>query len=87
MQVLHLNKFELDNFRFHPAVQNRPFKIESIENEDYGILLTFRTIGKKAVFSYTHETSLYLYNNTDITNDFVYLHIHLWTDEIFRVIF
>ncbi len=80
-------KFELDNFRFYPAIQNRPFKIESIENEDYGILLTFSTIGKKAVLSYTHETSLYLYSPTPITNEFVYLHINLWTDEIFRVVF
>ena len=80
-------KFELDNFRFYPAIQNRPFKIESIENEDYGILFTFSTIGKKAVLSYTHETSLYLYSPAPITNEFVYLHIHLWTDEIFRVVF
>ena len=37
--------FEIKNFRFHPSIQNRPFEIESMENENYGMQLFFTLIG------------------------------------------
>lgn len=78
---------EIADFCSHPAIQNRPYNINSVEQEEHGILLTFGTTARKAVLSYTHETSLYLYNSAPTTTDSVYLHIHVWSDDIFRVVF
>ena len=50
-------------------------------------MLTLGTMARRAMLSYTHETSLHLYKPADITIEKVYLHIELWTDEIFRVVF
>lgn len=82
-----LSTSEITDFYFHPSIQNRPYKIKSMETEEYGIVLSLTTTAKKAVLSYTHETSLYLYSPTTATVDLLYLHIHLWSDEIFRIIF
>lgn len=78
---------ELQDFRFSPAVQNRPNKVLSVQNEANGIVLTLGTAGRRAALSYTHETALYLYTPAEASAERVYLHIHFWTDEIFRVVF
>ena len=78
---------DISDFRFYPAIQNRPNGITQIEKEENGILLMLGTVARKAVLSYTHETSLHLYKPADATVDTLYLHINLWSDEIFRVVF
>ena len=82
-----VSKSLISDFRFHPAIQNRPHTIQAVEKEKHGILLTLETSARSAVLSYTHETSLHLYKPADPTVTTVYLHIHFWTDEIFRVVF
>ena len=82
-----VSKTEIADFRFNPAIQKRPAEILNIEKEENGIVLTFGTMARRALLSYTHETSLHLYKPADITVSEVYLHIELWTDEIFRVVF
>ena len=86
-EVKAVSKTEIADFRFNPAIQNRPAEILNIEKEENGIVLTFGTMARRALLSYTHETSLHLYKPADITIEKVYLHINLWTDEIFRVVF
>ena len=82
-----ISKLRMNNYRIHPAIQNRPNKMIAMEKEEHGIVLTFSTSGRKAVLSYTHETALYLYQPSDFSVDTLYLHIHLWRDDIFRVVF
>ena len=82
-----VSKNEIADFRFNPAIQNRPMGILNVEKEENGVVLTLGTMARRAVLSYTHETSLHLYKPADITIEKVYLHINLWTDEIFRVVF
>ena len=86
-KVKTVSKTEIADFRFNPAVQNRPAQILNIEKEENGIVLTLGTMARRAMLSYTHETSLHLYKPADITVEKVYLHINFWTDEIFRVVF
>lgn len=75
------------NFRFAPAVHNRPASITAIEREEQGICLTLTTCARTAPLSYTHETALYLYDTAEPTVDKLYLHLNLWSDTIFRVLF
>ncbi|MBR2948796.1 MAG: DUF4968 domain-containing protein [Lachnospiraceae bacterium] len=77
----------LFDFRINPAVQNRPGTIAAMEKNDCGLVMELNVKAKKAVHSYTHETALYLYKEAESTVEKLYLHIQLWTDEIFRVIF
>ena len=86
-EVKAVSKTEIADFRCNPAVQNRPAQILNIEKEENGIVLTLGTMARRAMLSYTHETSLHLYKPADITAPKVYLHIELWTDEIFRIVF
>ena len=72
-----VSKLQMNNYRVHPAIQNRPHKMIALEKEEHGIVLTFSTSGRKAVLSYTHETALYLYQPSDFTVNTLYLHIHL----------
>lgn len=78
---------DISDLRFYPAIQNRPNEIIKTEKEENGIVLALGTVARKAVLSYTHETSLHLYKSADATVDILYLHINLWTDDIFRVVF
>ena len=82
-----VSKTEIADFRFNPAIQNRPAQILNLEKEENGIVLTFGTMARRAMLSYTHETSLHLYKPADITIEKVYLHIKRWTEEIFRIVF
>lgn len=82
-----LSKEKLQDFKVNPAVQNRPGEILDVKEESGGLLLTFRTKAKKSVLSYTHETAVYLYNQTESAVEKVYLHVNLWSDKIFRIIF
>ena len=86
-EVNSVSKTEIADFRFNPAIQNRPIEILNIEKEEKGIVLTLGTMARRAILSYTHETSLHLYKPADTTIEKVYLHIALWTDEIFRIVF
>lgn len=86
-QKTALSKTKLADFRFQPAIQNRPFQIVAVEKEENGIVLTMNTSARHAILSYTHETSLHLYNSTHTTVEMIYLHIHLWREDIFRVVF
>ena len=86
-EVKSVSKIEIADFRFNPAIQNRPIEILNIEKEEKGIVLTLGTMARRAILSYTHETSLHLYKPADTTIEKVYLHIALWTDEIFRIVF
>ena len=86
-EIKIVSKTEIADFRFNPAVQNRPIEILNVEKEENGIVLTLGTMARRAMLSYTHETSLYLYKPADITAPKVYLHINFWTDKIFRVVF
>jgi len=73
--------------RFAPAVQNRPLAIVAAEKTDRGLLLTFSAAGRKAILSYTHETALHLYRESDATVSRLYLHLELWSDRVFRIRF
>ncbi len=75
----------LDAFRFGGAVQNRPACVSGVEKTENGVILTLKTSARRAVLSYTHETSLYLYENAEATVGEVYLRIEFWTNGIFRV--
>lgn len=86
-EVNSVSKTEIADFRFNPAIQNRPIEILNIEKEEKGIVLTLGTMARRAILSYTHETSLHLYKPADTSIEKVYLHIALWTDEIFRIVF
>lgn len=86
-EVKSVSKTEIADFRFNPAIQNRPIEILNIEKEEKGIVLTLGAMARRAILSYTHETSLHLYKPADTTIEKVYLHIALWTDEIFRIVF
>ena len=77
----------LDRMRVSPSVQNRPSGITKAEISDNGVVFTFGVSARKSVLSYTHETSLNLYKPADATVGRLYLHIELWTDSIFRVVF
>ena len=86
-EMKKVSNIDISDFRFYPAIQNRPNEIIKIESEENGIVLTFGTVARKALLSYTHETSLHLYKPADATVDTLYLHINIWTDDIFRVVF
>ena len=86
-KLTSVSKLQMDDYRLHPAIQNRPNQMIAMEQEEHGILLTFSTTGRRAVLSYTHETALHLYQPSDVTIETLYLHIHLWTDQIFRIVF
>ncbi len=86
-EMKKVSDIDISDFRFYPAIQNRPNEIIKIESEENGIVLTFGTVARKALLSYTHETSLHLYKPADATVDTLYLHINIWTDDIFRVVF
>lgn len=77
----------LDMMRVSPSVQNRPSGITKAETSDNGVIFTFGVSARKSVLSYTHETSLNLYKPAEATVGRLYLHIELWTDSIFRVVF
>ena len=82
-----ISKTQIEDYKISPAVHNRPAKIVAIEKEEFGIRLTFSTLARSAILSYTHETALHLYNPAEITVEKLYVHIHLWSDYIFRIIF
>ena len=52
-----ISKSQMEDYRIHPAVQNRPNEIVAIEKEEHGIVLTLSTSGRRAVLCYTHETA------------------------------
>lgn len=79
--------YALSDFRYHPAVQNRPKKALFFEKEEHGVVIAFETEARSAVMSYTHETGLYLYKPSKYTIDALYMHIQLWSENIFRVVF
>ena len=77
----------LEGMRTSPAVHHRPSGLKSAEITENGVLLTFGAAARKSVLSYTHETALNLYKPADAMIDTLYLHIELWSDCIFRVVF
>lgn len=78
---------DITDFRVSPAVQNRPKEILAVEAERGGLVLTLTAAARKSVLSYTHETSMYLYQPAEAAVEKLYLHVQLWSDEIFRVVF
>ncbi len=82
-----VSRNDIRDFQYDGAVQNRPTRIRQMEKEPYGVVLTLETDARQALLSYTHETSLYQYAPADPTVGVVYLHLHIWADEIFRVVF
>ena len=76
-----------EDFRIYPAVQNRPHSIESWEQTHLGLLLTLQPSAKTAIPSFTHETPIDLYDKSDATVERLYLHVQLWSDTIFRIVF
>ena len=77
----------MDDFRLAPAVQNRLREIETVETTDSGIIVTFKVQAKQSSLCYTHATQLYLYEPCEPTVERLYMHIELWTDRIFRIVF
>jgi len=77
----------LEGMKTSPAVHHRPSGLRQTEVTNNGVCLTFGIAARKSVLSYTHETALHLYKPADALINTVYLHIELWTDRIFRVIF
>ena len=69
------------------AVLNRPSEIIFAEETDSGVILTFSAAAQKAVLSYTHETQIYLLKPCDAEIKRLYLHIQLWSDTVFKVLF
>lgn len=86
-QTAFSSKKEIAALRVEPAVQNRPAAILEVEKTENGLVFTLETTARKAVLSYTHETSLHLYRPAETTLDKLYLHLQLWSDKIFRVVF
>lgn len=78
---------EFSEFAIKPAVQNRPSKVIKTEEEENGLLLTLETEGREDILYFTHETSMYYNKPAEKSVNEVYLHINLWSDEIFRVVF
>ena len=81
------NMSEIYEFAVKPAVQNVPVKVIKKEVEANGLVLTLATEGKADILSFTHETSMYYTKPAEKTIDEVFLHINLWSDEIFRIVF
>lgn len=78
---------EIYEFAIKPAVQNRPVRVIKKEEEAGGLLLTLGTEGRTDMLSFTHETSMYYNKPAEKSVDEVFLHINLWSNEIFRVVF
>ena len=71
----------------YSVIHNRPKKILNIEKNDLGVILTLSTSAKKAILSYTHETAIYLLKPCDAETERLYIHIELWSETIFKVMF
>ena len=70
----------------HLEILNRPDKIIEVKEEANGIVVEFSTNARTSVLSYTHETALHLYKPAAAALERLYLHIHIWGEETFRVI-
>ena len=78
---------EFSELAIKPAVQNVPIKVIKKEEEANGLVLTLETEGRTDILTYTHETSMYYVKPAKKTVDKVFMHINLWSDEIFRIVF
>ena len=48
-EVKTVSKNEIADFRFNPAIQNRPIEILNIEKEENGVVLTLGTMARRAM--------------------------------------
>ncbi|MBP5274908.1 MAG: hypothetical protein ILO36_08265, partial [Abditibacteriota bacterium] len=74
-------------FRLSPAERFRVKGIKSAEVTDCGVILTCGSEARKTEPGYTHETPLYFNNPAEGDAPPLYIHIQLWTDSIFRIVF
>lgn len=78
---------ETDTINKYSAVINRPGKIISVEKTDLGIIITFSPSAQRSVLSYTHETQINLLKPCPAQTQELYLHLELWSDNIFKLLF
>lgn len=75
-------------FMQRPAIHNRPGKTTLFGTvSPQHLIFTMEVKARQAVKSWTHETSLDLYRPGEKTRDTLYLHLMVWTPNIFRVFF
>ena len=75
-------------FMQRPAIHNRPGKTTLFGTvSPQHLIFTMEVKARQAVKSWTHETSLDLYRPGEKTKDTLYLHLMVWTPNIFRVFF
>lgn len=86
-KTTHQAVSEFSELAIKPAVQNVPIKVIKKEEEANGLVLTLETEGRTDILTYTHETSMYYVKPAKKTVDKVFMHINLWSDEIFRIVF
>ena len=84
---VNINSDSLDFYRVSPSVHHRANSMKNAELTDNGVILSFGTMARKSVLSYTHETALNLYKPAEAEIETLYLHIQLFTESIFRVVF
>ncbi len=82
---IHENSF--DSYRVNPAVHARPVNMKSYEKTELGVVLTTAAMARKSSLMHTHETPIYLYHEAEPVLENLYLHIELWDEMTFRVIF
>ncbi|MBO4548406.1 MAG: hypothetical protein J5758_04240, partial [Abditibacteriota bacterium] len=77
----------LDSFRMSPEGRRRVNGIRDIEVTDSGVIVTCITETRRTEHGYTHETPLNFNNPAEGDTAPLYIHIQLWTDSIFRIVF
>lgn len=81
------NAKTFNDLRFSPSVHNRPNEIISFNKNKNSVVFKLSSVARKSVLSYTHETALHLYKPADAVVENLYIHIELWSDDVFRVVF
>ena len=71
-----------------PAVQHRPgaTRLLRMETPQHAVLMS-EVRARQAVLSWTHETALDLYKPATASLDRLYMHLFLWNERVFRVVF
>ena len=77
-----------EDFMHDSTVHHRPGQITSLKMvTPQHAIITTKAIARRAVMRWTHETLLSLYDTADALIDSLYLHLFIWNERVFRVIF
>ena len=74
-----------ESFRHAPAVHHRPDQLVKAVRSGRGVDFDFAVRARSSVFSYTHETGLYLYRKEEAELASLRVRVEIWAEDIFRV--